>query len=184
MYQTGQCNLLSFKQPTCIPVTLKKSAQSPDGMESTKAHPLSAETSLMMRDCKLAWTQLRKLRGYLNDPRCPPSERALRTKQKHLLKDYLQGEMAELLFTSDKADGVNDLSAFVGDLTEMALDYLDRHQRNGTLTRHKGVIPEDEVWTKVGWDKGGSSFKMAFQIVNFEHPNSLRNTVVFAYFEA
>ncbi|XP_022110640.1 uncharacterized protein LOC110990110 [Acanthaster planci] len=35
-----------------------------------------------------------------------------------------------------------------------------------------------------GGDKGGSSFKMAFQIVNVEHPNSLRNTVVFACFEA
>ena len=37
---------------------------------------------------------------------------------------------------------------------------------------------------KLGGDKGGSSFKMNFQIVNVPHPNSIRNTCVFTAFEA
>lgn len=45
-------------------------------------------------------------------------------------------------------------------------------------------IPEDEIWVKLGGDKGGSSFKMNFQIVNVPNPNSIQNTCVFAAFEA
>ena len=36
----------------------------------------------------------------------------------------------------------------------------------GLLMWHDGGIPADEVWIKIGGDKGGSSFKMNFQIVN------------------
>ena len=37
---------------------------------------------------------------------------------------------------------------------------------------------------KIGGDKGGSSFKMNFQIVNVPNPNSVHNTCVFAVFQA
>ena len=33
------------------------------------------------------------------------------------------------------------------------------------LTWHHGAIPADEVWVKIGGDKGGSSFNMNSQIV-------------------
>ena len=52
------------------------------------------------------------------------------------------------------------------------------------LSWHDGIIPDDEVWVKVGGDKGGSSFKMSFQIVNTHYPNSIENTCVFTVFEA
>ena len=54
----------------------------------------------------------------------------------------------------------------------------------GTLTWHDGVIPGNEVWIKLGGDKGGGAFKMNFQIVNTSAPNSIYNTCVFACFEA
>ena len=44
------------------------------------------------------------------------------------------------------------------------------------------MIPEDEVWLKIGGDKGGCSFKMSFQLGNVSCPNSLDNTCVFAAF--
>ena len=53
---------------------------------------------------------------------------------------------------------------------------------NGDLTWHEGVIPEDEI--KIGGDKGGSSFKMNFQICNVVTPNSKTNTCVFCAFLA
>ena len=55
--------------------------------------------------------------------------------------------------------------------------------RAGRLTWHD-VIPSDEVWIKLGGDKGGGSFKMSFQIVNVPSPNSPQNTCVFCCFEA
>ena len=51
------------------------------------------------------------------------------------------------------------------------------------LTWH-GIIPDDEVWVKVGGDKGAKTFKMSFQICNTPNPNSIENTCVFTVFEA
>lgn len=52
------------------------------------------------------------------------------------------------------------------------------------LTWHDGVIPQEEVWIKMGGDKGGGSFKMSLQPANVYHPNSIHNTFVFCCFEA
>ena len=38
--------------------------------------------------------------------------------------------------------------------------------RAGRLTWHGDIIPQDEIWIKIGGDKGGGSFKMNFQIAN------------------
>ena len=44
------------------------------------------------------------------------------------------------------------------------------------------------MWIKLGGDKGGDMFKMNFQIVNTQRPNSVHNTFhntcVFSCFEA
>lgn len=58
------------------------------------------------------------------------------------------------------------------------------HTRNGRLYWHDGRIPADEIWLKVGGDKGGGTFKMAAQVVNVKCPNSPNNTCVFSIFEA
>ncbi len=55
--------------------------------------------------------------------------------------------------------------------------------RHGRLTWHEGRLPEDEIWVKIGGDKGGGTMKMAFQIVNVLHPNATNNTCVFYCFE-
>lgn len=60
----------------------------------------------------------------------------------------------------------------------------DSISRVGRLTWRNEAIPNSELWVKLGGDKGGSSFKMNFQIVNVTHPNSIRNTCVFTAFEA
>ncbi len=51
------------------------------------------------------------------------------------------------------------------------------------LTWHD-FIPSNEIWIKIGGDKGGSSFKMSFQIVNVAKPNSVKNSTVFVLLEA
>lgn len=54
------------------------------------------------------------------------------------------------------------------------------------LTWHDGLIPDSEIWIKVGGDKGGTpvqTMKFNFQIVNVPHPNSIDNTVNFGCYE-
>ena len=46
------------------------------------------------------------------------------------------------------------------------------------------MIPEDEIWLKMGGDKGGGRFKMSLQIANVVNPNSIHNTFVFSLFLA
>ena len=58
--------------------------------------------------------------------------------------------------------------------------YLYNISRNNRLTWHDGMIPKDEIWVKIGGDKGGGSFKMSFQICNVPQLNSAENTCVFA----
>lgn len=58
------------------------------------------------------------------------------------------------------------------------------HHSCNQLTWHNGAIPEDEIWVKLGGDKGGGTFKMNFQVCNVLHPNSPANTCVFCIFVA
>ena len=51
------------------------------------------------------------------------------------------------------------------------------------LTWHNGMIPEREVWVKVGGDKGADTVKIVFQLCNVINPNSVINTCVFCVFE-
>ena len=48
------------------------------------------------------------------------------------------------------------------------------HSSKDGLTWH-GVIPEDELWLKLGGDKGHGSFKFNMQLCNVLHPNSQTN---------
>ena len=53
----------------------------------------------------------------------------------------------------------------------------------GRLTWHSGLIPPDEIWVKIGGDKGQGSMKTSFQICNVPHPNSFNNSAI-SIFEA
>lgn len=52
------------------------------------------------------------------------------------------------------------------------------------LTWHKGAIPSNELWVKLGGDKGHGSFKLNLQLVNTAHPNSIKRTVLLSIFKA
>ena len=43
---------------------------------------------------------------------------------------------------------------------------------------------KDQIWIKLGADKGGGSVKVYYQIMNVDNPNSPQNTTVFCAFEA
>ena len=52
------------------------------------------------------------------------------------------------------------------------------------LTSHGGTIPQDQLWVKLGGDKGRGSFKFNIQLVNTENPNSVKNTALLSVFKA
>ena len=54
--------------------------------------------------------------------------------------------------------------------------------RCGQLTWHDGSIPAEELWVKLGGDKGHGVFKFTVQLVNVMNPNSRANTCIVAMF--
>ena len=52
----------------------------------------------------------------------------------------------------------------------------DKHDKQGHLTWHDGAIPDDEIWVKIGGDRGGGSFKLMLKIANLKNAISKFNT--------
>ena len=52
------------------------------------------------------------------------------------------------------------------------------------MTWHDGAIPSDEIWVKLGGDKGRGSFKLNLQLVNTANPNSMKGTALLSVFKA
>ena len=52
------------------------------------------------------------------------------------------------------------------------------------LTWHDDTIPQQELWLKLGGDKGHGSFKLNLQLCNVLHPNSQKNTCLLSMFMA
>ena len=64
---------------------------------------------------------------------------------------------------------------------QMFTDYL----RSGPgLTWHGEAIPSNELWLKLGGDKGRGSFKLNLQLVNTHNPNSMKRTTLLSIFKA
>ncbi len=131
------------------------------------------------------------------------SEKRMRERANCFIGDNLRTELAPMSFPLKTGGDVikNVPLSVIPHLWSKINDLLDQNERYvfcqlpknnvhihaysvGRLTWHDGLIPESEIWLKIGGDKGGSSFKMAFQICNVLHPNSPENTCVFCAFEA
>ncbi|CAH1242539.1 Hypp6816 [Branchiostoma lanceolatum] len=153
-----------------------------DQVRIPTGHLLAAKVDIGMN-----WNQCRKLRRWLKGYGVSmESEKASRAVATQLLSKI--PTIAEKLPFSVKGakDSTVELlpCAYVVSLQDAIFDNLKRNQTAGTLTWHAGKIPEKEIWVKVGGDHGGGSFKMAFQILNKERPNSKSNTTVFCIFNA
>eukprot|EP00731_Ephydatia_muelleri_P035067 Em0094g17a len=149
---------------------------------------ISPEQGLAIKaDLTLPWNKIRMIRRWLKGSGiCLASERKQRQLAATLVGDNLDAEIAPFTFlTASKNEEVRGAPhAFIPRLQDSVFDLLEDNARCNNLTWHNGRIPETEIWVKVGGDKGGSSFKMNFQIVNTPTPNSVQNTCVFSVFEA
>ena len=78
--------------------------------------------------------------------------------------------------------------AWVKDPSTLINRHLDSLHNRELLTWHKvepngPSLPEDEIWVKISGDKGGGSFKVAFQIVNQPKPNLADHTTVISFWK-
>lgn len=62
--------------------------------------------------------------------------------------------------------------------------YLTYYRSSTGLTWHGGAIPPDQLWVKLGGDKGRGSFKFNLQLVNSPKPNSMKGTTLLSMFRA
>ena len=67
--------------------------------------------------------------------------------------------------------------AYIKDLSAFFVKILEKQEKNETLDWHDNTIPEDEIWVKIGGDRGKSSFKIALQICNVLKPNSISTPI-------
>eukprot|EP00731_Ephydatia_muelleri_P007500 Em0003g1748a len=103
-----------------------------------------------------------------------------------MIGDNLEGEVAP--FSFKMPTGGEEIRGaplvYVPNLIQKIIQTLEEQDSSARLTWHGGFIPENEIWVKLGGDRGGGIFKATFQIVNVPNPNSVLNTCVFCCFMA
>ena len=133
----------------------------------------------------------------------------MRVEATELVGDQVQGELVPLVFPCKDTKGEKVKMAAMAHIPHLwgaiksnldqnedeSRGYVNNKFENyryfnttifsiSRLTWHDGAIPEEEIWLKIGGDKGGGTFKMSFQVANIPNPNSPENTIVFSMFEA
>eukprot|EP00117_Sycon_ciliatum_P026615 scpid33635/ scgid5600/ E3 ubiquitin-protein ligase NRDP1; RING finger protein 41 &gt; E3 ubiquitin-protein ligase NRDP1; RING finger protein 41 len=141
-------------------------------------------TLAMKADLHMPWFQLRKLKVWLKDYGLHlESEGTMRQQLNEHLKVNIVAEDVPFVIGKTAEIEMRPMVA-LPDLVGTVHGYLDQLDSTEQLFWHAGVIPEDQIWVKVGGDHGGDSFKMSVQVCNVRHPNSIRNIIPFVVFAA
>ena len=114
------------------------------------------------------------------------SEQKERQQQTEAMCGEIRVERRSLEFWNED-DSTYDLEqtpvATITDIPQYVTELLDQYDKENQLTWHNSTIPEDEVWVKLGGDRGGGTFKLMLQIANLRRPNSKHNTCLLAIAE-
>ncbi|CAH1240842.1 Hypp6116 [Branchiostoma lanceolatum] len=84
-------------------------------------------------------------------------------------------------FPAKDGDGVNTVKLLPAAAVNSLITTVEAIIRRNA---EEGKVTWQELWIKVLGDHGGGSFKVAFQVLNKDSPNSKSNTVVFSIFNA
>ena len=112
-------------------------------------------------------------------------EAKMRRLSKDIILECVSSILLHFVFTEKTGRKKNQVTekapiAYIEDLESLLHHLLDSYSAAGMLTWHDGVIPEDQIWIKVGGDHGKHSLKLTLQIINLARPNSKQNVFVFA----
>eukprot|EP00731_Ephydatia_muelleri_P038060 Em0644g1a len=98
---------------------------------------------------------------------CLAGEERMRHISSQIVGDNLKGEIAPFSFPIPS--GGEEIKGaplvYIPQLVDKVVQLLEGNERTGRLTWHEGFIPANEIWLKIGGDKGGGTFKMTFQIL-------------------
>ncbi|XP_070569179.1 uncharacterized protein [Ptychodera flava] len=148
---------------------------------------ISGEEMLAVKsDLGMSWNSNRKLKRWFSQWGLrSEGELKMRREKEHIIGDNLLAESLRFVFNDEKGKTVKPAPCvYARSLPEKVLQHLEDNDKLNLLTWHDGHIPENELWIKLGGDKGGGSFKSMFQLGNVPHPNAKQNTVVFCLFES
>ncbi|XP_072017402.1 uncharacterized protein [Amphiura filiformis] len=139
-------------------------------------------TLALMAHSNMTWRASRKLRLYPTGSKLP-KEDDVRARQNNLLESA--HVVTKMVIIKEPSNAPNSVIGFlakkapvthIDHIREDLLDYMERLDKSGKIT-NRGVIPDDEVWIKVGGDHGKGSFKVAMSVCNTANPNSSYNTI-------
>ncbi|GFO01213.1 amine oxidase, partial [Plakobranchus ocellatus] len=140
----------------------------------SRHHTLAIKEALSM-----SWRQGRKHGKLLREVGIQlENEKSVRDLAKHIVSDFVKVEGRQFLKDDDR-EYIAPYGRVVG-LTKFVDYLLDSYQQQNMLTWHNDIIPSDEIWVKIGGDRGKNSLKFTLQIANIDKPNARQNTVVIA----
>ena len=124
------------------------------------------------------------MRQFLRSSGIPiPSAPEEKQEQEAALSSDIQVESKRLLYPNENSDEktLKETEIPVASITHIPYfvsNLLEKNAETARLTWHDGMIPEGEIWVKIGADHGGGSFKVTMQIANVANPNSKHNTSI------
>ncbi|XP_033641218.1 uncharacterized protein LOC117301380 [Asterias rubens] len=144
------------------------------------------EELALKSDISLSWAALRELKLWLRQYNIimANEQTTRKVSQMSVGQDILEGE--RLPFVANDHGSLVSKPApcvFITDLKKYVLGLLDDYERCGKLQWTEGM-PKEEIWLKLGGDKGGGSFKMMLEVANIANPNSRRDTSVICVYES
>ncbi|XP_033109883.1 uncharacterized protein LOC117111118 [Anneissia japonica] len=90
------------------------------------------------------------------------SEASIHRQESRVINDNLLKEYLPLLVKDEKTEEMlltNVPLVVVKNLAEKVREMLDQLDSLDLLTWHNGLIPDNQIWLKLGGDKGGGTFK-------------------------
>ena len=142
----------------------------------------SPGTALAIKaDLRLPWSQLRKLRQWLK-------VFGVKLESEHTMRQFIAMKLPsysamELPMTKRNGNVSMAATVFFPDLITIVMHFVDILHESDRLTWHNGLIPESQIWLKLGGDHGGGNFKLSLQIANTENPNATYNTIPICIFK-
>ena len=142
----------------------------------------AAGTALAIKaDLRLPWSQLRKLRQWLK-------VFGVKIESEHSMRSFIATTLPtytalEVPMAKKNGEVVMAPMVFFLDLIAVEMNHLDILHESQRLTWHDGVIPENEIWIKIGGDHGGGNFKFSMQVANTASPNATSNTIPVCIFQ-
>ncbi|XP_047124855.1 uncharacterized protein LOC124807217 isoform X1 [Hydra vulgaris] len=149
---------------------------------------ISAEEMISMKaHMGITYSNMKILARWLKtkDIECASNKKQRKVAKSWSGEDWVVCNAPFNFLLKDSSDSFEVKNAPWGYIKDLPLHIINKLNllKSKNLLKHSN-IKNDEIHIKIDGDYGGGSFKMCYQIVNVDKPNSRRNTNIFSIFEA